>query len=608
VPSDTELLKIKQSYTQNTSALTFDASKWQYDSDNQVYYQIGVSYCASPEDTAYETMGIYVPAAYMTAKDNGNGTFTCTVNASGKVGNYTASSAPIVLPVNTPGYSAQKAPTSYSYNGLSDYLSAGFIYVYAGMRGRANMMGGQTDTASSAQTASGGAPFGVTDLKAAVRYYRLNSSSLPGNTSEIYSFGMSGGGAQSALMGSTGDSSLYYSYLEKIGAAMYTSDGKYISDAVTGSMCWCPITTLDEGDEAYEWNMGQFSTADVRADGTFTAALSKDLAKQFAEYINKMALTDSNGSKLSLTESSDGIYLSGSYYDYMVKVVETSLNNFLSDTTFPYTENNSFNASGNFGGGGAGGAEMGNGVQGSGNAPAGAPSGAPQGGMKGNAPDMGSSSAETKTYNTVQEYIDSLNADGTWVTYDASANTAKITGLKDFVTHMKTATKGVGAFDAVDASQGENGLFGNGSSESWHFDTVEANLINKNQSTYSSLSGWDSSYLQAFTDDLKKTDEVGNTTETRVNMYNPMYYLNASYAGYQTSNVAKYWRIRTGIEQSDTALTTETNLALALQSTKSVKDVDFATVWGMKHTMAERTGSSTTNFIEWVNTCVAGDK
>ena len=50
-------------------------------------------------------------------------------------------------------------------------------------------------------------------------------------------------------------------------------------------MCWCPITTLDEADEAYEWNMGQFPTDWTRADGTWTARLSKDLASSFADYI-----------------------------------------------------------------------------------------------------------------------------------------------------------------------------------------------------------------------------------------------------------------------------------------------------------------------------------
>jgi hypothetical protein len=39
---------------------------------------------------------------------------------------------------------------------------------------------------------------------------------------------------------------------------MKDASGAAISDAVAGSMCWCPITSLDYADEAYEWNMGQF--------------------------------------------------------------------------------------------------------------------------------------------------------------------------------------------------------------------------------------------------------------------------------------------------------------------------------------------------------------
>ena len=66
---------------------------------------------------------------------------------------------------------------------------------------------------------------------------------------QIVIFGHSGGGAQSSLRGATGDSELYYPYLESIGAAMTDDSGSAISDAVTGSMCWCPITALDEADE-----------------------------------------------------------------------------------------------------------------------------------------------------------------------------------------------------------------------------------------------------------------------------------------------------------------------------------------------------------------------
>ena len=72
------------------------------------------------------------------------------------------------------------------------------------------------------------------------------------------------------------------------------------------------------------------------------------------------------------------------------------------------------------------------------------------------------------------------------------------------------------------------------------------------------------------------------------------------YDGYQTSTPAQYWRINTGIQQGDTATTVEMNLALALQNYQGVKDVEFTTVWDQGHTMAERTGNSTDNFIAWV--------
>ena len=82
--------------------------------------------------------------------------------------------------------------------------------------------------------------------------------------------GHSGGGAQSSVLGSSGDSSLYYNYLQKIGAAMKDDDGNYISDAVAGVMAWCPITTVSDGNEAYEWMMGQYSSDGTRSDDTWT--------------------------------------------------------------------------------------------------------------------------------------------------------------------------------------------------------------------------------------------------------------------------------------------------------------------------------------------------
>ena len=76
---------------------------------------------------------------------------------------------------------------------------------------------------------------------------------------------------------------------------------------------------------------------------------------------------------------------------------------------------------------------------------------------------------QSVTYDTVQDYTDSLNEDGTWATYDAANNTAKITSLGDFDTQCKAASKDVGAFDDLNRSQAENDLFGTGQTGKLHF-------------------------------------------------------------------------------------------------------------------------------------------
>lgn len=607
-----ENLEKGSSETMNTEIETalakIDSGKWKYNEEDEVYWQVQVQYCSNPADTEYETLGIFVPAAYMSATDNGDGTYTCAVDKEGTAAGYTALDAPIVIPVDTPGYSAMTAPTDY-VNGVSDYTDAGFIYVNAGCRGR-----------------DAGAPAGVTDLKAAVRYIRYSEDVIPGDTDRIFTFGMSGGGAQSALVGATGDSELYTPYLAAIGAV------QGVSDAVAGSMCWCPITNLDYADEAYEWNMG--STRSGLDEETQT--LSDNMAAAFAAYINELGLKDEEGNVLVLEESEDGIYQAGSYYEYIKTVIEQSLNNFLADTIFPYTTGGSgMKGNGQMDGfgrpGGRGDIEIEDGeeipdevkeqfkngdAKGAGKPDIGNGEDVPDevreqfpldgeaGGYMDengefqedgiNRTDNGMTQSESKTYQTAQEYIDDLNSDGAWISYDSAANKATITSVADFVAKCKTASKNVGAFDDLSATQGENILFGYGDGNGAHFDSVMEELLKGTE------------YEAAYAEDLSKEDALGNTVDVRLNMYNPMYYLTDYYEGYQSSEVAKYWRIRTGINQGDTALSTEVNLALALENYGDT-EVDFETVWGQGHTMAERTGDSTANFIAWVNECL-GDE
>ena len=536
-------------------SLTFDNAAWQYDEANDIYWQVGVVYVANPASLDYETLGIYVPGAYLEATANGDGTYTASVKSDAQVGQFTAATAPYVLPVNTPGFNASQAPT-WLADGIANYTQAGMIYLQPGIRGRDNT------TDSQGQEVVGGAPWGVTDLKAAIRYVRYNKDVLPGDTDKIVSFGHSGGGAQSAILGASGDSTLYNPYLEALGAAMKDKEGNPISDAPYGTMTWSPITSLDYADAAYEWNLGQFADSNTRAEGTFTQALSQDLAKEYANYINQLGLKH-EGQALTLAESSEGIYTQGSYATYLEGVVNQSLNNFLADTSFPYTSD----------GAGPGG------------------------------------STESVTYETAQAYIDSLNAETQWVTYDAATNTAKISSLADFAKYVKTASKSVPAFDALDRSLAENAVFGVADANELHFDQLVARLLKNNQAKYESLTDWNSQYVTDFESDLAKTDSLGKTIAERQDLYNPMFYLTSAYSGYQTSKPAPHWRIRSGLSQGDTALTVETNLALALenQANGAVKSVDFATVWGQGNTTAERTGHASANFIQWVQEIVAQD-
>ncbi len=462
-------------------------SLWSSSSD--YYYIVGLFYCSNPADESYEQMGIYVPSAYLTKNSDGS----YSINSSGTCNGYTASTAPIVVPVNTSGYSAQSAPTGTSST-ASTYTSEGFIYLWPGCRGRDH-----------------GAPLGVTDLKAAVRYYRYLAAqgSVPGNTDLIFSFGHSGGGAQSAIFGTSGNSSLYDDYLTAIGA---NTDYK---DNICGSMCWCPITNLDQGDAAYEWNMGL-----SRSVSGSDLSISKALAAEFATYVNAIGFKHPDtGETLTLSSTSDGYYQSGSYYEYIMEVINDAVSRY-----------NSYN------------------------------------------------NASVSSYSTTDE-----------------------SALSSFASSYKSATKGLGAFDDIDAKgQAENTLMGI-SGTAGHFDEFLLDIVNS----------YASDYYSAFTSDLASSnlDAVGKTVKTRLMMYTPLYYLmdNSTYyngGGAGSSDVAPYWRIRSGITQGDAPLCTEANLALALCAYDGVESVDFETIWAQGHTEAEDSGDADENFIEWVNSCV----
>lgn len=183
-------------------------------------------------------------------------------------------------------------------------LAAGYVVVTPGCRGR--------DNKAADGTFYGKAPAAIVDLKAAIRYIRHNRGILPGNTDWIFSTGVSAGGALSALLGASGNSSLFEPYLKEIGAA----DAK---DDILGSACFCPITDLDHADAAYEWMYGTTPTR----SGLVDQELSSQLKTAFVAYQASLKLEGKNGFG-PLTAENYGQYLLKNY-------LIPSANKFLTD-------------------------------------------------------------------------------------------------------------------------------------------------------------------------------------------------------------------------------------------------------------------------------------
>ena len=139
------LLSLSLSIQDNFSGI--NRNKWLYNSSDKVYYQLGIQYCENPADLTYQTLSIFVPEKYMICSKDGN-FYSCQVSNDIIDSPYNSQNAPVVFRINTPGYAAAKAPSSYP-NDVSTFTDSGLIYFYPGCRGRNH-----------------GAPSGVVDLKA----------------------------------------------------------------------------------------------------------------------------------------------------------------------------------------------------------------------------------------------------------------------------------------------------------------------------------------------------------------------------------------------------------------------------------------------------------
>ena len=273
----------------------------------------GVYMNANITNVNYQTMLVYVPAAYMTVDESGNVT---GINHEATVNGYTADTAPIVY-LNECGGWKSSSPRSVD----TSYIEQGFVYVTAGARSR--------DAQDENGAATGKAPTQVVDLKSGVIALRANRDVIPGSTDRIISIGTSGGGQMSSIFGASGNMPEYYEYLYETGALGVTKndDGTYTSaypDNIYAAQAYCPIADIEDADLAYAWWWVDLADDGGTYRGSMTAferRLQELEAEAFVEYLNSLILTDAEGSPLTLT----GIR-SGSYYEAILGNISDALN------------------------------------------------------------------------------------------------------------------------------------------------------------------------------------------------------------------------------------------------------------------------------------------
>jgi len=247
------------------------------------------------------------------------------------------SSTPILLDNCVGGYMGCTVYGNTSVNSTNGqyFLANGYVVVEVGARGR--------DVADSSGV-YGSAPAAIVDLKAAVRFIRHNSGTFPGDVDKIISNGGSAGGALSTLVGASGNSTLYNSYLATIGAAN-------ADDNVFAVIAYSPITNLDHADMCYEWEYGTATYSGTSSEVNQT--VSGELQTLFETYQDNLGLTASYHTSAHSTSTypyGSGMYSSLTYSnidayilnDYLIPSVEMYLASLSSTARTSYLSSNTW--------------------------------------------------------------------------------------------------------------------------------------------------------------------------------------------------------------------------------------------------------------------------
>ncbi len=278
-------LSMQAKGTTETAQLKFDASRGEarvmtMHDGSQVNYTAyeGLFFVTNVEDSAYQTINIYVPEG-------------------------ATQRTPILLRTYVGGYMAAAAKQPVASDASGRALKEGYVVAIPGSRGRnstivASNANKKTGVKKGQTIYTGRAPAAILDLKAAIRYLRHFDKEMLGDAERIITDGTSAGGAMSSLMGATGNHPDYEPLLKAMGAASERDD-------VFASICYCPIIDLDHADMAYEW---LYNGTNSRQQGDAQVlAVSNELKAQFPEYLSSLNLTTPDGTLLTASNYLDYI-------------------------------------------------------------------------------------------------------------------------------------------------------------------------------------------------------------------------------------------------------------------------------------------------------------
>lgn len=571
------------------SALALDMAAWRHDDDHDVYYQLGVPYSLTPASETYGKLSIFVPGGYFKAEGDGP-TYRCSLQDSLKVASHDGAHAPVVMPIDCPDFQGQQPASSYSYEGLEPYMDSGCVYVAAGCRGRS----GGYESRGSDDGYVGGAPWGLVDLKAAVRFLRYNACVLPGHGQTIVAMGLGSGGNLAALLGSTGDEAAFEGPLDEVGAALWDGEGEDISDAVEGVALWNPQVSLGSMDGAYEWLYGQYSQEGTRARDTWTGQLSPLLADAWADHLGELGLTGGGEGILTLDETTATVRTDGTYYEHLMDLACSAASAFFSSASFPVTVTQGATSQGGFPGLAtttdmdalAAGAAQ--------NAAVASEQGAT---VDGPAP----TTVTSTTFDSAEDYVAWLNEGGRWLTYNASRARVRISSLEPMIARLAPASLGCTCYDAVDDDSPWNQLFGTEDLSALHFSSLDAKVLEDHLEQLAQVQGFEATLPDQWSHDLAVNDPQGLSVSERCALYDPMDRLLPSGGSQGQGQVAGQWRINVGLAQSQVPFTEGIDLALALGDCGQETAVELNCVWQGDYGLSERTGDGISNVLAWVS-------